>query len=371
MRTAVIGAGPAGCAAAHRLRARGRDVVVFEAAAAVGGRATSWRQDGAIVDSGAGFFTNFYPTLERLIDDAGLRAAVTPLARSTSLAYQGRIVELVVGSLGSFAGFPLASASAKLRMALGTAAVALRHRGLDLSRPETLIAVDDRSIEADAVARLGREAYEFFVRPGIEPFWYFACADVSRALSLALQARAATARFFTLRDGMDSICRALVRNVEVRTAIEVPPLARHGSRLEVAGERFDDVVIATTAPAAARLIGAVDVAPELREFLSLQRYAANVHAAFVVPRASVPPAMSALFPCGPGTSPVAALSFNSHKRQGVLPEAREIVSVFLGDVESRDCLALDDAALHARAWTRARALLPSLPVDAAPFALAR
>ena len=372
-RAAVIGGGPAGCAAAHRLRRRGRAVVLYEREAAVGGRTTSWREAGAVVDSGASFFTNFYPTLEKLIDEAGLRDQVTPIARSTALAHAGEIASFTVGSVGSFARFPFVSAAAKLRMALGTAVVAARYHGLDLSRPETLAAVDDRSVEVDAVERVGREAYDFFVRPGIEPFWYFSCAEVSRALSLALQARAATARFYTLRGGMDSLCRALVRDVEVRASAEVRAIAAADGRVLVDGEPFDELVVATPAPTAANLtreLGGM-IAPEVREFLASQRYAANVHAAFVVDRRAIPRGMTALFPCGPDPKSVAAISFNGSKGQGELAPEREIVSVYLADAESRRCLALDDAELYPHAWRLARALLPALPAEAAPFRLVR
>jgi protoporphyrinogen/coproporphyrinogen III oxidase len=373
IRAAVIGGGPAGCAAAWALARRGRRVVLYEREAALGGRATSWRRDGAVVDSGAGFFTNFYPTLERLVDETGLRAEVIPITRTTSLTHAGRVAPFTVGSLASFAAFPLVGVSAKLRMAAATAAVAAMHRRLDMSRPETLVDVDDRSVEDDARARVGEEAYQFFVRPGIEPFWYFSCADVSRALSLALQARAATARFYTLRGGMDSVCHALARNAEVRLATSIERIGRAADGLAVGDERYDEVVVATPAPAAALMTRDLDtaIASELRRFLDDQRYVANVHAAFVVPRRQVPAGMSALFPCGPGAHDVAAVSFNSTKAQGALAADREIVSVFIGDAESRRCLGRDDASLYRHAWSLARALLPSLPMNAEPFALVR
>ena len=65
-RVAVIGSGPAGCAAAHRLSQQSYDVEVFESASAVGGRTYTFRKDNFHLDTGAGFITNFYPRVFEL-----------------------------------------------------------------------------------------------------------------------------------------------------------------------------------------------------------------------------------------------------------------------------------------------------------------
>ena len=204
------------------------------------------------------------------------------------------------------------------------------------------------------------------MRPGVEPFWYFSCAEVSRALLLALQARAPSARFFTMRDGMDTICSRLVAALEVRTGSAVRAIERTGAQLRVDGEHFDEVVVATTASVARALVAAEDQPPALRALLATQRYVPNVHAVFRVPRASCP-GESARFPCGPGTFPVAAIAFNSHKHQGTLPDADELVSVFLSAAESARLLHASPADVFARAWTLARELCPTLPTHATPF----
>jgi predicted NAD/FAD-dependent oxidoreductase len=79
--------------------------------------------------------------------------------------------------------------------------------------------------------------------------------------------------------------------------------------------------------------------------------------------------MSALFPCGPGVQPVAALSF--HGPKGQRAGDREVMSVFLGEAESRRCRLLDDTALYAHARALADQLLPGVAAGAEPFALVR
>lgn len=373
--TAVIGAGPAGCAAAHALARAGRQVVLFEAADEVGGRTRTWRDGELRVDSGAGFFTNFYPTLWPLLRALALEDRIQTLSRSNFLVHEGRRAELTLGSVRSFATFPLLSWRAKSRMAAQTALITARYHRLDLSIPETLCALDDESVAQDAVRRLGEELYQIIVRSGIEPFWYFSCEQVSRALALALHARAATARFYTLRDGMDLVCRTLVRDVEVRTGAPVGPIQRDGGRFLLrwprGEEAFDDLVVATTASVARELTAGLtgdELSPGTRRFLETQTYVPNVHAAFRVRRSDCPPGVSALFPCGPGLRRLAALAFNSHKHQsGSALDGEEIVSVFLSASESQSMLERPTDEVNAHAWALARELCPELPASAVPF----
>jgi oxygen-dependent protoporphyrinogen oxidase len=365
-RTAVIGAGPAGCAAAARLAGAGREVVVFERDAAPGGRTTSWHIGDAIIDSGAGFFTNFYPTLSALLPQLELEDRISTLSRTNILVHDGRAAEMTLGSVRSFLAMPFLRKRDILRMTMATAAASIRYRKLSLSEPETLAEYDDRSIRDEAMAGLGERLYDFLVRPGIEPFWYFSCEEVSRSLFFALQAKAATACFFSMLDGMGVITERLVRDLDVRTGTEVHAIEPEGAGFRVASERFDEVVVATTASTAARIVPDGSVAQEIRELLVSQDYVPNVHAAFRVPRASCPP-QATFFPCGPGAHDVAAVSFNSHKHQGSIDSGEEIVSVYLGADESASLLEASDPLVFERAWELARGLVPSLPATAEPL----
>lgn len=371
-RTAIIGAGPAGCGAALEARRQGDEVTMFEAAEQVGGRTTTWRVDGLAVDSGAGFFTNFYPELHRLLSELDLADEVISLPRSTVLVKDGRRAGLKLDAPGTFFRLPFLSPQDKVRMAAATAWMTVRHRRLDISDPHSLAPLDDRSIADDALARVGESAYEHLVRPSIEPFWYFSPREVSRSLMIALQAKAVDAKFFTLASGMDSVCRAVAGLVETRTGTPVQALRRSGAEIVVECDRgeqvADRVIVATTADVAARISAPLDglVPAPLRELLADQRYVPNAHASFLIDRAPCPPGVSAMFPCGPGTHPIAAVAFNSLKHQcGThLPKDRELVSVFLSADESRALVDADDDEIFDRCWSVGRAFCPELPPTA-------
>lgn len=74
IRTAVIGGGPAGCAAAYALRKSGYQVTLLEAQDHVGGRTSQVQQDGFNLASGALFLMGgIYPRTNAIIDELGHR----------------------------------------------------------------------------------------------------------------------------------------------------------------------------------------------------------------------------------------------------------------------------------------------------------
>ena len=72
----IIGAGASGLAAAHELRARGRNVLVLEARSRVGGRIFTYRDPAVSVpiELGAEFLHGATPETDTIIADAGLRS---------------------------------------------------------------------------------------------------------------------------------------------------------------------------------------------------------------------------------------------------------------------------------------------------------
>ncbi|MDX1648353.1 MAG: FAD-dependent oxidoreductase [Myxococcota bacterium] len=382
-RTAVIGAGPAGCAAAWSLRCAGRSVVLFERNPRPGGRTASWRGEGVVLDTGAGFFTSFYPRTRALVRELGLEGEVLELSRANGLVHDGRVATLALGSLRSFLALPTLSPTDKLRVLAYGARQTVRRGRLDLADPATLAPFDDRDAAEEARRTMGPRALDFLVRSAIEPFWYFRCEDASRALLVALQAHAADARFFAFRPGMDRLCRRLAEEVETRCGREVralePAASGAGVRVRHAApgggapeaESFDEAVVATPARAADALTASLpedQVTPAQRAFLRAQRYAANVHVAYRTPRLGRRP-YDNLYPCGPGRHAVAGIGFHARKlaAQGAEHPGDGFVSVYLSDEASRPLLAEGDARCAEEAWRLARGLDPTLPETARPI----
>ena len=375
-RIAIIGGGPAGCAAAHALHAAGLSVHLYEQAPALGGRTWTLRDGGDALDTGAGFITNFYPRVLALAEELGFADKIRELHRVTGLHTNNQLARLNISSLVSFARFPFLSLGDKLRMARWTAGLTLRRGRYDLARPETLLPLDHRSTASLSESELNPAIYHYLVRPGIEPFWYFACEDVSAALAEALTAHAAGARFYYIAGGIDQICQSLVSGVPVSLGAAVTALAAvpDGVQVSVTGpdgpftETYDHAIMATTASVAHRLTAALpdeQVSPEQRAFLQSQAYASNIHLCYRMPRLQEGLGMNAIFPCGPGHHPLAAVSLHRPKEDGP-PGPHELVSIYLSDEESRRVMGWDDAMLSAHGWSLGRTVCGSLPAEVPP-----
>jgi phytoene dehydrogenase-like protein len=88
----VVGAGLAGLSAARRLAAAGREVLVLEAAGAVGGRLRTDSVDGYLLDRGFQVLNTAYPALAGLDLD---RLDLQPFVKGAAVHHGGRVHRLV------------------------------------------------------------------------------------------------------------------------------------------------------------------------------------------------------------------------------------------------------------------------------------
>lgn len=288
---AVVGAGISGLTCAHRLRARGHEVVVFEAGAAVGGRMRTVVKDGLAIDVGANLLLENYERLHALAREIGLEPTLFSFA---------------VGSGGILRDEQLTSFSPK------SAFDVLRYRGVSFASRMQLLryflrasawtstldffdlsvgASEDEARDAYTVVeeRLGREVADYLVDPFVRTFHFHGAREISMKVFDALAA------LFVGRDGfvpqgfrgfMSALPEALAASLDVRLGSEVRsvrPSNRPGEPVLVDGEAFDRVVLAVPAPRALALLDGG--AESMRTLLSQTRYASTLDVAFRVPLA--------------------------------------------------------------------------------------
>jgi protoporphyrinogen/coproporphyrinogen III oxidase len=382
LRAVVIGAGPAGAAAAYGLCEQGYEVTVFEKGAAPGGRTRTYREGRFQLDTGAAFVTNFYPRIFELAQKIGFADAIQEMVRISGLHHAGQTAELNVGSTVSFLKFPFLGLGDKIKMAKWTAGLTLKKNRYDLAVPGTLIEEDSLSIGDYARKNLNERIYDFLIRPGIEPFWYFSCEDVSAGMIVGLTSKAAGARFYYFKNGIDELARQLMAKVTLQCNSEVTHLQHHDDRFSLnvksSGEEksheFNRVVIATTASVAHRLCEDLPltlVSDSQRKFLNSQKYVSNIHVAYRAPKLSNKPTVGSIFPAGPGQHPVAALSFHSIKDLPDEHHEDELISLYLSDTESRRLMHLSDADIYTHVLSLARQIHPDISSESEPFYLVR
>lgn len=109
-RIAVVGGGIAGLTVALRRAALGDKVVLFEAAAKVGGQLSTESSDGFVVEHGAEGFVARSAAVPALAADAGIADHVVEQLVQLSFRFEaGKLIALEPGEAGRLLGFQVAS----------------------------------------------------------------------------------------------------------------------------------------------------------------------------------------------------------------------------------------------------------------------
>lgn len=255
-RIAVLGAGPAGLAAAVGLSRAGHDVVVLEAADRVGGMAGSIEVAGQRVDLGS---HRLHPVatapVEALLHDA-LGDDLQPRRRRGRIRLEGRWLD-----------FPLRPVDMVAHLPPSFAVGAIRDLVTGAWRPPA--ATDDA--HAALVARLGPTVAERFYRPyltklyGIDPSALHAeVADRRVAARRATDVVARMVRprpdhdfraprrgFGQLSEGLADLARRHGAQVRLSTPVVGLDLDDHAVTVRVPGDEVVADVVVSTLPAAA------------------------------------------------------------------------------------------------------------------------
>jgi protoporphyrinogen/coproporphyrinogen III oxidase len=362
LRIAVIGAGPAGLTAGHRLTQAGHTVTVFEERALAGGRTHAEHYGpGHWSDTGAGWLASFYPRTLALLDELGERdrLSVLQLRGGGELRLDGRLVPNP-NSIRRILTTPLLSPIEKARFFAFMATLFATQRGA--------LRLDPRfdAATADDVLRLaGSAARERIVRPSFEGPFFSRLEEMSGALVRSWLRDLSVGTFYHVDGGMDAPWRALADRLGTRTGAAAARVAKRDGGVEVvvAGEsaaRFDGAVVAVPAPVATGIVVPADLPAAVRDV----RYAPHVRL-YAARRASGPERIGIhVFP----NSEVATIELGrgSDGGWGEIPADHEWALVCAPSASSGPLMAMDDDALKERLWSIASAIEPRLfPLDSA------
>ncbi|TQF04527.1 FAD-dependent oxidoreductase [Kitasatospora acidiphila] len=360
---AVIGAGLAGLATAHRLRRAGRSVQVFEADSRVGGRMAAGHYGGYRIDEGAETIAlRGYPATWQLIRAVGLAPAdVLPIPHSLALWRHGRAHAHLGHPRGLLSGAGMAARGRLdwLRFAADLG------RDTDPERPEAT-RFRDLTI-AQAAARYHPDLHDALLQPlaGCLFGW-----DTSRSalgpMAVLLAATGVGTRWLTYRDGMGALARALARQLPVTLD---SPLAEAtadpaGVRLAFADGRTltaRQAVLALPAPQILTL--RPDLPEHERPYLTAATYTPMLKVACLLDRPLPSPTRSPSYGLiVPETESrlVSGVVLDHLKAPGRAPLGRGLVSVLISRHALPELLAAPDAEVIAAATAEAARFLPGL-----------
>jgi oxygen-dependent protoporphyrinogen oxidase len=353
----VVGAGPAGLAAALALRDRGATVVVLDREARAGGRSRTepigeWR-----FDSGAEFLASFYERTLALIRRLDLdRELVTmPVAATVVLRDGARAV--LPATPFELMRTPLLSRRSKRRLVLLGLDLLRWRRVLRWRALERAAFLDEHSAAQWFEKRIGRDYVENVLRPTLESLVLSPVEETSCVVPLAQANEARGARLLCPVGGLGELWAEVGRRVQFRGPHAVAEVrsAKEGVRVRLESGvaiQAHAAVVAVPGPTAARLVD--DAVPE-KGVAAAARYSpvVKLHLCLDEP---VPEARP-LCPAGPGRNALAGIGILEAKKTGQVPEGRGGLNVCASPALAAHLLDETDEVVRTRLWGEAEALL--------------
>jgi oxygen-dependent protoporphyrinogen oxidase len=336
LRVAVIGAGPAGLAAALRLHSAGAAVTVFEAAAAPGGRTRSDAVDGWRIDPAVQLYGSGYTTLLGLLRAAGAEAPQRSPGRD-ALWRKGKAHEVVYGSTTSMLASGALPLPLKLKMGAKYLPFLQRHAAdLDVGALERAAraGLDAESIAAWGQRELGRDFVDLLAAPLLATLYGMLPGEASAGFYHALAREGMSLEVLALRGGADGFCRAAAgvlasAGSPVRLGTSVASVETDGEGVRVSGdgwsEAFGAAVVAVPPNAARQL--ANFLTPEAAETLSAVRTRPAASLALLLDRPAGVSWFGLSFAAGEAQN-VAAVCVQENKVAGLVPPGKGLVVVF-------------------------------------------
>ncbi len=397
MRTAIIGGGIAGLAAAYELeqaRQQGAAVeyTLFEAQNRLGGCLSSAVVGGAVLERGPDSFLTEKPAAAALCRELGLDAELTPsndANRKTYIVVRNRLIPLPDGlmflvptKLIPTALTRLFSLPTKIRMGLE-----LLHPPRPSGEDESVAALVDRHFGRETVDRLadpllsgifGGDAVQLSARAVLprlvemesqygsltrgmlaahRKMRAMAAVTVQKngtATAAAPTRPAARSIFTAMRGGMQQFVDALTARIDqasVRLSTPVTSLEKSagGWKVAAAGQTqlYDAVIVASPAWAAAALLTPVDSV--LGEELGAIPYSSSITVNLIYDEARLgrlPEGFGFLVPAVEGRA-MLACTFVHRKFLGRVPQGKAVLRAFLGGMKNEALIAASDETLVA------------------------
>lgn len=208
----VVGAGPAGLAAAWRLAADGRRVTVYEARPEPGGRLRTEEFGDTAADAAVQLVSDGYDRLLELAGALGAADLLVEVPGRDALWRGGRAHALRYGSLAGMAASGALPASLKVRMGLRYLPFLERNAAvLDLNHPAmaATAGLDDESIAAWGSRELGEDFVELLAYPLLASYYGVTPEETSAGFFHALSRAGLGVRVLGVHGGVRALAERM------------------------------------------------------------------------------------------------------------------------------------------------------------------
>jgi protoporphyrinogen/coproporphyrinogen III oxidase len=349
----VIGGGIAGVAAALRLKDRGLDPLVLEAESRVGGRMTTDRVNGFVIDRGVTLLGNGFVRMRSLVRRLGLSPLVGKGSFSVGIqdatgcrGYRsGRFEDLLFDR-----GISLRARVACLRFGFE---LLWNHRALVHGRSTLSASIDVEDCQTYFRRIGGEEVFERIFRPGLNGPVGGSVETSSRVILMQVIWNLLVRGQWTLTDGVDRIPETIASQVRVLTEARVLRVEQRAKGVHVEAEvkgkqqtlRARAVIFATPGQLVPGLCP--ELPEELRELLSRTQYSRIVNAAVALSKPPSVPYAGYAFTLD--VVPGAEIEMEHLRAPNRCPEGTGMASVFLWNAPEFRRLDADDESVKKQA----------------------
>jgi len=365
-RAIIVGAGIGGVTAGFRLRQAGWDVRILERQSIAGGRMRTVRQDGFVIDVGAGVLPSSYKAVLKLIADAGLDRLIDQLAGQIAIPRNGKIHYLDMSNLAlSLMKTSLIGWGSKLKLLWISYDLWRASKTLGFDTISGAAAYDSGDVAHYAARHLNKELLDFVVEPSLRTLFLNNANETSIIEFFWFMKNLSSESSFCIKGGMDQLAAVLAESLPVEYGVQVGQVAQDGDQALVSytdaegkpqSAAADIAIIAADGKVVADLARTMLSQRQLG-YLANMRYSSSVNLHFGLKR---DPGVEALIVQVPALvdKHLAALVMDHRKGPGRAPAGKGLVSAFFDDAWGQRMLHAADDEIFADAIPRIEKIIP-------------
>jgi protoporphyrinogen/coproporphyrinogen III oxidase len=356
----VVGAGPAGLAAAYTLLENGVSPIVLEARGRFGGRVATERREGFVVDLGAQFFSERYTSTLQMCRGLGIGARLKPFPLAAGIWRNGMVRR--GPTLLTWRAVP-----PFLRLLFWTALYGSRFQASRIAEQVALGSISTRRLALD---RYGSAVLDEWLQPFISGATAALPEDVAAACAISYLWYN-LAPCLTFVGGLAEFVEALAEKIPNKrpgaevTEVVVEGRAVRSVRYLQGGSTHDietdAVVIATPATQAAALFPRPEFDPS---FLAGVKYTRSIHVACALDKKQLERLYAIAVPRG-GALRIALITEDANKSAGYVPPGGGLVHAVTYDDRCADLWDQPDAIVAEEIAKEVRGLIPQFPTHTA------